>query len=462
VIPAIIALAPPTLVRSLGGRVRLQLLMEYLHDWTLGDVLLLAYIIMWLTVLSIKWTNPEVYYVGGYFMVFFGVSSGFMIYLFQLNACIQPEESSKSEKLELLDSESDSSQNEETPQAKARPKVEDQIRCPLGARWRCLLYLIIFGLYGGAAAAILHAFRMSSKPSPDVRQLEDLNQAFQASVSDEHGLLHIANSLLLGSNHLGSLGSCSKKGQEGGPPDNLPCMDVPDFHTEIVKLPLGASLSSFSTGKGGPIYETTLSEGKLNITHLEVAFVTGLQDLQIEFVKLVDRGLAEGGSTRSMQLQVGIVSTGFQKEGSKLSLPILVHLGKETITPCCNPEHITFTLHLNCNRHFPFFTLLSEKESVSISIEPANALTGSGTSSKSEHLFFEIMEKLKFNQEDIDTKLAQLIAQHVTASVKTSSYEDLKALYPYPELTITDGLGFLISSNLPISGSKREWGVCPE
>ncbi|CAE8737785.1 unnamed protein product [Polarella glacialis] len=143
-------------------------------------------------------------------------------------------------------------------------------------------------------------------------------------------------------------------------------MDVPDFHTEIVKLPLGASLSSFSTGKGGPIYETTLSEGKLNITHLEVAFVTGLQDLQIEFVKLVDRGLAEGGSTRSMQLQVGIVSTGFQKEGSKLSLPILVHLGKETITPCCNPEHITLTLHLNCNRHFPFFTLLLEKESVSI------------------------------------------------------------------------------------------------
>eukprot|EP00930_Biecheleria_cincta_P097199 TRINITY_DN88916_c0_g1_i1.p1 TRINITY_DN88916_c0_g1~~TRINITY_DN88916_c0_g1_i1.p1 ORF type:complete len:739 (-),score=98.19 TRINITY_DN88916_c0_g1_i1:52-2268(-) len=456
VIPAIIELGPPQLVARLGGEAHLQLLMEYLHDWTLGDVLFLAYLIMWLIVLASKWTNPEVFRLGGYFMILYGISSGFMIYLFQLNACVQGADANSKHSTDTI---ADCSDSEAEDDVSSRHLIGRNQRASAasGVCLRCAFYVIVPGLYCGAAAGLLRWLELSSKPAMDMSSLDDVNRALERSLQKDDGALHIVCWKTLGSDHLGSLGSCSKKGQVDGPPDNLPCMDVPQYHVDDVSLPLGLKISGFTAQKGGPIFATDVDEGNFKITHLEVLFLTGLQSMQVSSVKIVDQGLQPGNAKRAMQLEIkiGIKSDPANKES--LSLPVTVKLAERTLIPCCNPDLVTVRLGLTCHRKYPYFSLVTGEDAVSIDIDPENAMTGSGTSS-SEHLLFEVASKAGFTQGDIERKVADLVAQHVQTSLDSSSIPSLHVLYPYSQVNITSVLSFLIRSNLPISNS--DWEFC--
>lgn len=459
VIPAIIQLGPPQLVTCLGGSAKLQLLMEYLHDWTLGDVLCLAYLIMWLIVLASKWTNPEVFSLGGYFMILFGISSGFMIYLFQLNSYVQGTGPHEASSAEINDDRSDSEPNDDEHPSKGLidSTRDTRFSASSGFCLRCAFYAIVPVLYCGAAAALLHWLECSSKPAMDMSSLDDVNRALERSLQKDDGALHIVCWKTLGSDHLGSIGSCSQKGQVDGPPDNLPCMDTPQYHVDDVSLPLGVAISGFTPQKGGPIFATDVDEGNFKVTHLEVLFLTGLQRLQVSSVKIIDQGLQPGNAGRGMQLEIKISIKSASDNAAGLSLPVTVKLAEQTLIPCCNPDLVTIRLGLTCRRKYPYFALLSGEDAVSINIEPENAMTGSGTSS-SEHLLFQIANTAGFNQDDIEKKLAGLVAQHVQTSVEASTIPQLKVLYPYSQVNITSVLSFLIRSNLPMTNS--DWMFC--
>jgi len=210
------------------------------------------------------------------------------------------------------------------------------------------------------------------------------------------------------------------------------------------------------------MYETNISENELQVASLEVAFMTGLGGFRLDSVKFIDQGIYSNGNrnTRRIQFQVGLVNLNFQAERTKLSLPILVRMqsgfivGKYEAKPCCNPQRLTLTLNLNCQRHYPFFSLPPQNESVNVSIEPPDAvdinLSGFGN-----------LSNYGIDREFIEGKLAHLVAQYVNATINTASVPGLSTFYPNPQLTLADGLSFFIGSNLPIS-SFSEWEFCPE
>jgi hypothetical protein len=471
-IPAVIDFGHPRLIQCLGGKDYLHLLMEYLHDWCLGDVMLLAYLITWFIVLSVKWTNVEAYEIGSFAMILFGIGSGFMIYMFRLNACAQKGGgsgeaylSSGSEGATLSSTAPQGATNRSAldPAPFLEQETTDDRRRKGRSRVFCVLYMLIFGLYGCVAAAILHALQNTSKPTIDVSIMDELNQGLDASLKNrgrDSGILHFVDAKL--GARLGSLGSCAKKGQEGGPPSSVPCTDVPVYNVGKVSAPLGLSFSEFTATRGGPIYEADVYEHAIQVAHLEVAFVTGLEGFHVDSLKFVDRGIYQNGngSARRIQLQLELRTLNFQADKPNLSLPILVRMkdvpiiGKYETTPCCNPQRLTLTLNLNCQRHYPFFSLPPQNESVNVSIEPPDAvdinLFGLGN-----------LSKFGIGREFIESKLARLVAQYVNTTINTTSVPGLGTFYPYPQLTLAHGLSFFIGSNLPISSSS-EWEFCPE
>lgn len=160
---------------------------------------------------------------------------------------------------------------------------------------------------------------------------------------------------------------------------------------------------------------------------------------------------------RGMQLEIKIRIKSASKNAAGLSLPVTVKLAEQTLIPCCNPDLVTIRIGLTCRRKYPYFALLTGNDAVSINIEPENAMTGSGTSS-SEHLLFQVASSAGFTQDDIEQKLAGLVAQHVQTSVAASTIPSLRVLYPYAQVNITSVLSFLIRSNLPMSNS--DWEFC--
>jgi len=457
-VPAVIDFGHPRFIRCLGGPDALLLLMEYLHDWCLGDVMLLAYVITWFIILSVKWTNAEVYEIGSYAMILFGISSGFMIYLFRLNAWAQRE--GGSEELSFATSQRAAVRTALDPVPFIEQDTTVGRRRKRRSRVFCMVYVFIFGMYGCVAAVILHALQNTSKPTINVSVMHELNQGLEASLKHD-GILRFLNGKL-GEANLGSLGSCAKKGQDGGPPSSAPCIDVPLYHVGNVSGPLGLGLSEFTATRGGPIYETNISDRAFQLAHLEVAFVTGFGGFRLDAVRFLDQGLSQSdsGSNRRMQLQLELLNSNFQADSPNFSLPVLVRMQSLPVartyeaTPCCNPQRVTLSVNLMCQRHYPFFSLPPQNESVNISIEPRDAVD----------IYLPLLGNLSIfgiGRDLIESKLEHLVAQYVNTTVSTASIPGLSTLYPYPQLTLPDWLSFFIGSNLPIS-SFSEWEFCPD
>jgi len=233
-------------------------------------------------------------------------------------------------------------------------------------------------------------------------------------------------------------------------------MDVPHYHIGQVTLPLGLSLSPFTAAEGGPLYKTGVYENTLQIAQLEVAFVTGLQGLWLDSVKLIDQGRSRdgGGYTRWIQLKIELLNHNFQAKAPDLSLPITVRIDGQTITPCCNPERLTLTLDLKCQRQYPFFSPAPQNESVKVEIEPRGAV---------DIKLFGLIDfkQFGFDHDFIENKLGHLVSKYANTALQTSSISGLGTFYPHPEVTIAAWLSFFIKSNLPMSSSS-EWDFCPD
>jgi len=473
VLPALLELGKPELLQRLGGKAQLLLIMEYANDWSLADVLLLAWTCMWFIVLCIKWTNPEISSIGGYFMIFFGISSGLMIYVFQLNAFMQAKEGAAEddetlpERLLNVGSEAARTLERQTTPSQSDGRRRKMGPLPLG--WRALVYLTLFAVYGGLAGTLLQVFKQSSKPAPNVSDMKSLNEAFKKSIHQggaHEGLLHTVAKYMLGSHTKGSMGSCSKKGQKGGPPGDLPCQDLPSYQVPGETWE-GLSFTAFNSTHGGPIYDTKVTLARLPpflkkrfSVNLEVAFVTGLENLKIGHVRLVDRGIfnesipsqgrmAKSRQTRKMQLSVSFI---IDTPATSRSLPISVHVGKASTVPCCELQSLTAVLNFRCNREYPFFSFEAVEDSVDVKIEPPDAL--------SLHLLPGFSTDFGISQAKIEKKLAQLLAGYANSTMNTTSVPELGVFYPYETFSLADGLSYVIRSNLPLSSSAY-WDFCP-
>jgi len=422
--------------------------------------------------------------------VFFGISSGFMIYLFHINTSTKDENMDESEAqqsprhLTMLESEESSEDNNASVSLSCGESRSQCCRtiCRLIFSWHFTTNFCLLAMYGGVAGVVLCAFQHSSKPRPDVSNMKELNQALESSIRGGGGVLHIANYQLLGPGNFGSLGSCSKKGQQGGPPGNLPCRDVPDYHVGAVDLPMGIRLSAFTTEPGGPIYEaeaclqTSAVEGvpsayNMPGIHFKVGYVSGLEKVNLDYVRFIDKGISKekagnklrdaghrspkGGSTRKIQLQIAFVIWDF-KTALHPSLPVSVQLGPIKMRPCCNPERLIMTLDMKCNRQYPFFKLAAEENFLNIAFDPPDAM-------KLQNLemptgFVKNVESL---QGKLEEQILRLTEQSVKSTKNTSSLPGLEVYYPYPEFSVTDLLSFFISSNLPIH-SSNQWDFCPD
>jgi len=270
-------------------------------------------------------------------------------------------------------------------------------------------------------------------------------------------------------------------------------MDVPKFSTPVTDLPGGFELAAFTPAAGGPIFDTVISQTNFPVYYvldgaadveanhkkpgvpLQVSFLSGLQNLRLDSVHFADEGIITSnkgqlsdhnsqtqGLTRKMSAQISFVMDKFQS-GQHPSLPISVRLGPVEETPCCNPERLTLTLNLRCNRHYPFFSLAPDHELLNLTISPHDAIELNLVSGVFEQMGLNsgLIQQLGLSQPHLERKLANALVPVVKFHKEASSVPGLSVFYPHDTVTAVDLLGFLISSNLPITQSD-EWEFCPE
>ncbi|CAD7927668.1 unnamed protein product [Amoebophrya sp. A120] len=349
-------------------------LMDFCHDWAMGDVLLIAYLVAWMSFNASDETGTQALPAGSYCVVLYGLTGLIMMFVYEYNGkMISARErrlsqqynhgeqntvlgvhiddrsttaSSTASPSDLISPRDDSIAS--TPASERPPEREQSAlmsvlnpQTNFGIHMRYLVLLIFF-----LAVPVVVLGILEETEKPQVPDLPWVNDAIAKSP-----LFSTANKMFANRSLLSSIACCDDTSDlcngKNAPPS--PCQPLDAKHPS---LPL-----------------TSLDKDHVRAT---ARWITGLENIRLDALKLIPYQEAppvNGGSNAQARFKLKLDAHLHKPDpNSDITLPLSLIVQTTAVAPitwfdntnaCCQPENLSVELIAECHSEFPFIRNVS-------------------------------------------------------------------------------------------------------
>ncbi|CAD7928106.1 unnamed protein product [Amoebophrya sp. A25] len=348
--------------RNIPSKRGLFKIMDFCHDWAMGDVLLIAYLVAWMSFNASDETGTQALPAGSYCVCLYGLSGLFMMMFYEYNAKVLNERgrrltvvegavsieeqstaasiSATSEELESQRSSIVSDDTVSVPSSRTQSALEVMLN---PQTWLSIhiRYAVLLGIFLVVPLIILNVLEATEKPP--VPDLPWVNDAIAKSPLFKQANEKIASRELLSSiaccNDTSSLCSGDK-----APPE--PCQPL---------------------SSGNPAAPLTV----IDQDHIKATarWITGLENLRLDSLKLIPYEEDDSGAEKiprfKLQLAAHLEPSKMHKE---LTLPLSLLIETTAVSSitwfdntdaCCGPKNLGIELVAECHSEYPYIRNLS-------------------------------------------------------------------------------------------------------